>query len=265
MRTAFQIRYGGYKGVIAVDRDSCRKLSLRGSMLKFESENRMLNVTKWSESMPCYLNREIISLLSTLGVKDETFEGLQQQQLRLLGRMLSNREAALDALENLSWADSKNLLVKMLLQGYEPNVEPYLSMMLQAYHENLLVELRSRCRIFVPKGRILIGCLDESGLLDYGQVYVCITMTKAELQNIDQSYFRRVDGKTSIVTGKVVVTKNPCLHPGDVRVLDAVYEVELEEQGLVDCILFPQKGERYDYFSLTFLDFVDFLLPACIV
>ncbi|KAJ9140349.1 hypothetical protein P3X46_031008 [Hevea brasiliensis] len=242
--SAFQIRYGGYKGVVAVDRNSFRKLSLRGSMCKFESDNRMLNVTKWSESMPCYLNREIVSLLSTLGVKDEIFEGLQQQQLRLLSRMLSNREAALDVLENLTWANSKNFLVKMLLQGYEPNVEPYLSMMLQAYHENLLVELRSRCRIFVPKGRILIGCLDETRLLHYGQVFVRITMTKAELQSIDQSFFRRVDEKTSIVTGKVVVTKNPCLHPGDVRVLDAVYEVELEEKGLVDCILFPQKGER---------------------
>ncbi|KDP31126.1 hypothetical protein JCGZ_11502 [Jatropha curcas] len=242
--SAFQIRYGGFKGVIAVDRNSLRKLSLRSSMLKFESENRMLNVTKWSDSMPCYLNREIVTLLSTLGVKDEIFQGLQQQQLHLLGRMLNDREAALDVLENLAWVDSRNIMVKMLLQGYKPNVEPYLSMMLQAYHENLLVELRSRCRVFVPKGRILIGCLDEEGILDYGQIYVRVTLSKSELQNADQSFFRKVDETTSIVTGKVVVTKNPCLHPGDVRVLEAVYEVGLEEKGLVDCILFPQKGER---------------------
>lgn len=242
--SAFQIRYGGYKGVVAVDRNSFRKLSLRSSMLKFESENRMLNVTKWSESMPCYLNREIITLLSTLGVKDEIFLGLQQDQLHLMGKMLSNREAALDVLENLAWADSKNILVTMLLQGYEPNVEPYLSMMLQAYHENLLTELRTRCRIFVPKGRVLIGCLDETGILDYGQVYVHVTMTKAELQCVDQSFFRK-----SIVIGKVVVTKNPCLHPGDIRVLEAVYKVELEEKGLMDCIIFPQNGERYGYIS----------------
>jgi RNA-dependent RNA polymerase len=133
----------------------------------------------------------------------------------------------------------------MLLQGYEPNVEPYLSMMLQAYHENSLMELRSRCRIFVPKGRILIGCLDESGILDYGQVYVRITMTKAELQCCDQSFFRKVDESTSTIIGEVAVTKNPCLHPGDIRVLEAVYDVELEEKGLVDCIIFPQNGGRY--------------------
>ncbi|PNT00917.1 hypothetical protein POPTR_015G073700v4 [Populus trichocarpa] len=242
--SAFQIRYGGYKGVVAVDRNSFRKLSLRSSMLKFDSENRMLNVTKWSESMPCYLNREIISLLSTLGVADEIFQALQQKQLYRLRKMLTNKESALDVLENLAWADSKNILVQMLLQGYEPNVEPYLSMMLQAYHENSLMELRSRCRIFVPKGRILIGCLDESGILDYGQVYVRITMTKAELQCCDQSFFRKVDESTSTIIGEVAVTKNPCLHPGDIRVLEAVYDVELEEKGLVDCIIFPQNGGR---------------------
>ncbi|XP_065876219.1 RNA-dependent RNA polymerase 2 [Euphorbia lathyris] len=246
--SAFQIRYGGYKGVIAVDCDSFKKLSLRSSMLKFESDNIMLNVTKWSESMPCYLNREIITLLTTLGVKDEVFEVLQKHQLYLLGEMLNNRNAALNVLENLSWADSKNFLTKMLRQGYEPNKEPYLSMLLQAYHENLLMELRSRCRIFVPKGRILIGCLDEYGILEYGQVYVRVTLTKAELQaaeaEADQSFFCKVDKTTAIVKGKVVVTKNPCLHPGDIRVLEAVCELELEEKGLIDCVVFPQKGDR---------------------
>ncbi|CAI0398833.1 unnamed protein product, partial [Linum tenue] len=244
--SAFQIRYGGYKGVIAVDRSSSRKLSLRPSMLKFESDNRMLNVTKGSDAMPCYLNREIISLLSTLGVKDEAFESLQLEQLQQVGQMLSSRDAALDVLENLAWANAKHVLVKMLLQGgYEPNQEPYLSMMLQSYHESLLSELKGRCRVFVPKGRVLIGCLDESGILEYGQVYVRLKRTKAEeLQCGDQSYFRKVDDKTSVLTGKVVVTKNPCLHPGDIRVLEAVYSEVLEEKGLFDCILFPQKGPR---------------------
>ncbi|XP_057952137.1 RNA-dependent RNA polymerase 2 [Malania oleifera] len=241
--SAFQIRYGGYKGVIAVDRNSFRKLSLRSSMLKFESKNRMLNVTKWSESMPCYLNREIVALLSTLGVEDSVFETMQSEQIYFLDKMLTNREAALDVLESMG-VERKNVLVKMLLQGYEPIAEPYLSMMLQAHRESQFYDLRSRCRIFVPNGRVLIGCLDETGILNYGQVYVRVTMTKAELQFEDKSFFRMVDETTTVVIGKVVVTKNPCLHPGDIRVLEAVYEVALEEKGLVDCVVFPQKGER---------------------
>jgi RNA-dependent RNA polymerase len=246
--SAFQIRYGGYKGVIAVDRHSFRKLSLRKSMLKFESKNRMLCVTKCSESMPCFLNREIISLLSTLGVKDEALLALQEDQMQLLGKMLTDREAALDVLESLSGADSKSILVKMLHKFYEPNSEPYLSMMLKAHFAYQLSDLKSRCRIFVPKARVLIGCLDETGLLNYGQVFVRITKTKNKEKFGDEN-LREVDGddSTCIIVGKVVVTKNPCLHPGDIRVLDAVYNEELEEKGLRDCLVFPQKGPRYVY------------------
>ncbi|KAL9672087.1 hypothetical protein QQ045_028335 [Rhodiola kirilowii] len=239
--SAFQIRYGGYKGVIAVDRNSFRKLSLRSSMLKFESKSRMLNVTRWSESMPCYLNREIVSLLSTLGVDDAVFEELQEQHLESVNRMLIDKNAALTMLAHMSGV---SMLVQMLSQGYEPNVEPYLTMMIQSHRENHLSELRGRCRIFVPKGRILVGCLDETGVLNYGQVYVRISMSKENLQSEKQDRFCFVDDKTAVLTGKVVVTKNPCLHPGDVRVLDAVYEAVLEENGLVDCLVFPRNGKR---------------------
>ncbi|VFQ99176.1 unnamed protein product [Cuscuta campestris] len=242
--SAFQIRYGGYKGVIAVDKTSFHKLSLRRSMLKFDSKNMMLNITKWSDAMSCYLNREIVVLLSTLGIADEVFEEMQEGHLLRLGRMLTNRQAALEVLDGMGGGEIKRVLVKMLLQGYEPSVEPYLSTMLLSHYENQLSDLKTRCRISVPMGRIVVGCLDETGILNYGQVYARLTLTKTELRLGEQSFFHRVDDTTAIVKGRVVVTKNPCLHPGDVRVLEAVYEVVLEEKGLVDCIVFPQKGDR---------------------
>ncbi|XP_073142058.1 RNA-dependent RNA polymerase 2 [Henckelia pumila] len=242
--SAFQIRYGGYKGVITVDRRCFRKLALRNSMLKFESDNYMLNITKCSESMPCYLNREVITLLSTLGVEDDAFLALQEEHLRLLGSILTDREAATSVLEGIGGTEIKSILGKMMFLGYELTKEPYLFMMLQSHLDNQISDLRSRCRIFVPKGRVLVGCLDETGILEYGQVYVRVTLTKTELQCTDQPYFHKVDGTTCVVKGKVVVTKNPCLHPGDVRVLDAVWDIKFEENGFVDCLIFPQKGER---------------------
>ncbi len=39
-----------------------------------------------------------------------------------------------------------------------------------------------------------------------------------------------------------MVTRNPCLHPGDVRQLEAVDVPELRH--LVDCIVFPKNGAR---------------------
>ncbi|XP_051136633.1 RNA-dependent RNA polymerase 2 [Andrographis paniculata] len=242
--SAFQIRYGGYKGVVAVDRQSYRKLSLRSSMLKFESDNYMLNITKWTESQPCYLNREIVTLLSTLGVEDSVFLAMQEEQLQLLCGMLTNKDAALNVLESTGGGEMKSVLGRMLLQGYTPQKEPYLSTMLRSHLESQLSDLRGRCRIFVPKGRVLVGCLDEHRTLEYGQIYARVTMTKSEMKSSNKSFFRKVDKTSAVVTGKVVVTKNPCLHPGDIRVLEAVFDEKLYKANLVDCLVFPQKGDR---------------------
>ncbi|XP_062225862.1 probable RNA-dependent RNA polymerase 2 [Phragmites australis] len=241
--SAFQIRYGGYKGVIAVDPTSFFDLSLRPSMKKFESKSTMLNITNWSKSQPCYMNREIISLLSTLGIRDEIFVSMQKDDMHESDDMLTNKEAALSVLGKIGGAETKTA-VKMLLQGYEPSSEPYLLMILKAHQANRLTDIRTRCKIHVQKGRVLIGCLDETGKLDYGQVYIRITKNRKEQKDNEQPFFYNDDGKTAVVVGKVAISKNPCLHPGDIRVLEAVYDPGLDARGLVDCVVFPQRGER---------------------
>jgi RNA-dependent RNA polymerase len=82
--SVLQIRYGGCKGVVAVDPRSIRKLSLTRSMMKFESENTTFDVLAYSKYQPCFLNRQLITLLSTLGVPDNVFELKQREVVRQL-------------------------------------------------------------------------------------------------------------------------------------------------------------------------------------
>ncbi|XP_078448155.1 RNA-dependent RNA polymerase 2 [Wolffia australiana] len=259
--SAFQIRYGGYKGVVAVDRSSenkeeekrKKKLSLRKSMLKFDSDRDGLSVTRWSESLPCFLNREIIVLLSTLGVSDEAFEALQRRGLSELDEMLERRETAMKLLEGASSAHVGTAR-QMLSHGYEPRSEAFLWAVLRARRDVRISEMESKSRIFVPRGRVLLGCLDEARVLDYGQVFARVTMSRSELQEEveeedaqgkeGRSCLRKMDEMTGVVVGKVIVTKNPCLHPGDIRILDAVRHPVLEQAGLVDVVVFPQRGKR---------------------
>lgn len=243
--SAFQIRYGGYKGVVAVDPTSSFKLSLRKSMCKFESEHTKLDVLAYSKYQPCYLNRQLITLLSTLGVEDRAFEKKQREAVEQLDAILTDPLRAQEALELMSPGETTNIMKELLMCDYKPNAEPFLSMMLQTFRASKLLELRTKTRIFIPNGRAMMGCLDETGTLKYGQVFVQFSGTRHR-RFFEDSYIYggRSSDQSFIVNGKVVVAKNPCLHPGDVRVLRAVNVPALHH--MVDCVVFPQKGPRYD-------------------
>jgi hypothetical protein len=65
----------------------------------------------------------------------------------------------------------------------------------------------------------------------------------------EQPLFCNDDGKTSVIVGKVAITKKYVYPAGDVRVLEAVYDPGSDARGLIDCVVFPQRGERYVCYS----------------
>ncbi|MFS7909401.1 putative RNA-directed RNA polymerase [Helianthus anomalus] len=225
--SAYQIRYAGCKGVVACwpdKNDEKFKLSLRPSMKKFESDHTVLEICSWTRFHPGFLNRQIITLLSSLNVKDEIFWDMQMKMVKKLDLMLENTDVAFDVV-TASCAESGNTASIMLGSGFDPRTEPHLRGMLNSIRITQLEDLREKARIFVNDGRFLMGCFDELGVLEE-----------------DGSKFMETKRNLSVIKGNVVIAKNPCLHPGDVRVLKAVNEPRLEH--LVDCLIFPQKGNR---------------------
>jgi RNA-dependent RNA polymerase len=88
----------------------------------------------------------------------------------------------------------------------------------------------------------MFGIVDETGILQYGQVFCQYTELDTEqLEDLSRRNYNREERKI-VVVGKIVVTKNPCHHPGDLRTFEAVDVPKLRH--LVDCIVFPQQGER---------------------
>lgn len=142
-------------------------------------------------------------------------------------------------------------LIEMLAAGYQPQREPYVKMLLQAFRASQLFDLRKRSRILQPKGRVLIGCLDETKALSYGEVFLQVTRAPGRRQGLKDGLEEfdlypvgpEANGNVAhVVTGWVVVAKNPCLHPGDVRKLKAVNAPGLRH--MVNCLVFPQLGHR---------------------
>ncbi|PKI75664.1 hypothetical protein CRG98_003924 [Punica granatum] len=241
--SAYQIRYGGYKGVVACwpGKDDGIRLYLRKSMNKFMSEHTTLEICSWTRFQPGFLNRQIVTLLSTLKVPDEIFWKMQHRMITKLDQMLLDADVAFDVLMS-SCAEHGNTAALMLSAGFRPQSEPHLRGMLTCVRAAQLWGLREKARIFVPDGRWLMGCFDELGVLEHGQCF--IQVSRPALENCFVKHGSRFSETKNlqVVKGYVVVAKNPCLHPGDIRILEAVDAPALSH--LYDCLVFPQNGER---------------------
>lgn len=108
--------------------------------------------------------------------------------------------------------------------------------MLQCYnamYKKMAKELIKKQRILVPDAAMLIGVVDEYDVLEEGQVYINLLSKDPKTGN---------ESEQKITNRHVMVIKNPCLHPGDLRRLYAVDRPELSH--LYNCIVFPRVGSR---------------------
>ncbi|EXB88201.1 RNA-dependent RNA polymerase 6 [Morus notabilis] len=242
--SAYQIRYAGCKGVVACwpPKGDGIRLSLRRSMNKFDSKHTILEICSWTRFQPGFLNRQIVTLLSTLNVRDEIFWKMQETMLFKLNQMLTDADVAFNVL-TASCPEQGNVGAIMLSAGFKPQSEPHLQGMLTCIRAAQLWGLREKARIFVPLGRWLMGCLDELGVLEQGQCFIQVSTPSLEnCFSKHGSRFSETKNNLEVIKGFVVIAKNPCLHPGDIRILEAVDVPGLHH--LYDCLVFPQKGDR---------------------
>ncbi|KAF8849897.1 RdRP-domain-containing protein [Acephala macrosclerotiorum] len=110
------------------------------------------------------------------------------------------------------------------------SVQPTITKLVNAEYDRMLNKRdEQRCRILIPKSRLLFGICDAWDVLKEGECAVKITMDG--------------DGQPRALKGmEILVTRNPCLHPGDLQKFKVVERDELAH--LVDCIVFPTRGRR---------------------
>lgn len=102
-------------------------------MKKFNAKADSLEICSCAKFRPGYLNKQIINLLSGLGVPDEIFMVLQSEMLERLLKMFCSETWALQCLTLYS----EGLLeVKAMLQsGIRIKEEPFLVQYLGAYYK----------------------------------------------------------------------------------------------------------------------------------
>jgi RNA dependent RNA polymerase len=215
-----------------------KSVFLRESMIKFrESTSTDLEICKAGyKPLPLYLNQQMIKILEDMGVDHQFFMDLQAMEVERLRVTTSSAERASTFLKtssvgariNLPWFINKLPSLQLSFQN-----DNFLTDVVEAA---VLMELRAlkyKARIPVKDGYTLLGIMDETGILEEGQIF-CIV---------------EVDGEARVITGKngkeVIITRSPALHPGDIQLAFAITVPEKSPlMRLRNCICFSQKGPR---------------------
>ena len=201
--------------------------------------------------LPMFLNRQLIKILEDLHVPQEAFLNLQAdavEKLRMTTVSPVNAASFLD--RNLIGKTVRTpwLIRKLWAIGLSFTDDDFLRNTVELAVLVQLRELKHRSRIRVEKGVTLygkfpfgicnkrvrlmsnLGIMDESGFLQENEIYCCYTPNETG---------------PKLLTGRVVVTRSPALHPGDVQCVNAV-DVPAENplRALHNVVVFSSHGQR---------------------
>ena len=171
------------------------------------------------------LNDEVVLLLHSLGISEAVLLRKQQEYFDFLS---ASTRSPIDAFRFLTYTNNMELAERVLLDGIEPLRDRLSNLFNQEFSKLLSAKKVQKCRIMVPKSRLLFGVCDAMEVLKEGECAVKVTME---------------NGQPMALKGmEILVTRNPCLHPGDLQKFSVVEKPELSH--LTDCIVFPIRGKR---------------------
>ena len=247
----FQFRLGGCKGVLALDPGLKRQeVHIRPSQYKFAAPQKGLEIIRSSAFATACLNRQLIMVLSALGVPDNVFLNKQQIMARDLELATQSESVAVAKLQrNIDMNQTTLAMAKMVLDGFMRAKEPFMMSLLQLWRAYNIKYLKEKARVVIEHGAFVLGCVDETatlkGHMNDPQSRPGATRSE-KLRTLPEIFLQVADtekpGSYKVVEGVCVLARNPSLHAGDLRVVRAVDVPAL--QHLKNVVVLPQTGDR---------------------
>ncbi|CCU82003.1 RNA-dependent RNA Polymerase [Blumeria hordei DH14] len=223
--SAFQFRLGGCKGILVVWPDAKDKeVHIRKSQQKFTAVYNGLEIIRCSRFSIATLNRQTITILSALGVKDDTFLQMLSDQLEGYQNAMNDDELAVNLL--LRYIDDNHMtinLAAMIRNGFMAQKDPFVLSLLHLWRAWSIKLLKEKARIVVENGAFLFGCVDETGTLKgYTKPNTPAGQTPDE-NDLPEIFIQITDkndpDQSKVIVGVCLIGRNPSLHPGDLRVV----------------------------------------------
>ncbi|CAI6337736.1 unnamed protein product [Periconia digitata] len=243
----FQFRLGGCKGVLALDpKITGRVVHIRPSQYKFEAQNVGLEIIRASALAVACFNRQLIIILSALGVPDTMFTRKQQEMVNYLERATKEESTALEKLQrNIDLNETSLTMAGMILDGFMGTQDPFMMSLLHLWRAYHIKYLKEKARIVIDKGVFVLGCVDETASLrgHYDDLQREDATREEKLANLPQIFLQISDNNGyKIIEGTCILARNPSLVGGDIRVVQAVDIPALHH--LKNVVVLPQTGDR---------------------
>lgn len=233
---AYQIRVGGAKGVLCLDKTlKGNIIRLRRSMIKFETGYTDLEIANKAKMLPFFLNRQIIVILETLGVPPGNLMMLQEKEIQRLKIASADFDEASKLFERYALGTAARLpkiLSTLKKEGMDLVFDmPFFRKLRELAVLHALKQIKYNARIPVERSWKLIGVMDEFGYLNEREIYVCL---------------RDESGNDECLIGNTLVTRSPALHCGDIQIVRAVGPVSSSHplSALYNCVVFSSAGTR---------------------
>ena len=231
----FQGRFLGCKGVwTTIYDDFSGNIYIRPSQEKFkiknfENQDNYFELCDYSRYIQAYLNRQVILLMRANGIPDGNF----MKKLFEYRNHLEDEKFVLSLVHYNEW---NNLFQLMNSCGINKTNDRLMKTLLESNLQILYNDIKNKARIYIKDSAYVIGIMDEFNILEYGQAFLHIKRKNFDL----------------ILNKKCTIAKCPCLHPGDVRLLDfKKYEEGNEKtekykifERYENVLIFPSKGKR---------------------
>ncbi|EKE38145.1 hypothetical protein ENUP19_0181G0020 [Entamoeba nuttalli] len=240
---AFQIRFAGVKGVLTVDRlDMTENIYFRPSQIKIEALPKTiqkLRVIQIPQFRSGRMNEQLALGLEYLQIPPSNFISSAKQYLKKYFSVTPNREI-ISLFQRFTNNPVIEVALKIIMASngnqkiYE---EPFIRATSLVLRMSLLSEKTDFIKFDIDNSAFLMGVMDESGLLEEGEVFIQVTTPTV-----------------TIPSSRLLVVKFPATHPGDFVLLNNVVDKINSEKKkgferltyLRDVIVFSSKGNRPD-------------------
>ncbi|EED13834.1 RNA-directed RNA polymerase (Sad-1), putative [Talaromyces stipitatus ATCC 10500] len=248
--SAYQFRLGGCKGMLVLsDEPRGREIEIRPSQEKFPANHQGLEIIRWSQFSSATLNRQLIAVLSSLGIEDKVFHGKLQRMVSNLEEATHYDRAAMHLLQKYIDPNEMTLVIsKIVSDGFLQARDPFITSVITLWKAWQIKYLKEKAKITIEDGACVLGVMDETATLkgfsyeNVEKVHLSRDSKLDALPEIFLQVYRADEKKYGVVEGVCILARNPSLHPGDIRVVRAVNRSELAH--LKDVVVLPQVGDR---------------------